>query len=693
VLRYQQPQMNRPDATGLRAKVKESTETTAAAEVGPPIPDYELLRRIGVGAYGKVWLARSSATGVLRAIKIVHRTNFKEDRPFQREFDGIKAFESASRSHPSQLELFHVGRNEAAGYFYYVMELADAVVPHEALDSEPSISWGNPAAARAQTSNLQLDSYVPRTLRQDLQMHGCLPAAAVLKLGLALTEAVVHLHTNGLVHRDIKPSNIIFVSGRPKLADIGLVSDIGGERSIVGTEGYLAPEGPGTPQADLFALGKVLYEALTGLDRRRFPELPATIGQRSDSSLAFELNAIIVKACAGVLGQRYANASAMMEELQSLSAGHSVRRQRQWQRSLGLVKKLAFAAGVVGTASIVGYWLAIAWPKQPDFLMSRNAEANEQYREGVRLLHNDGTPLQAMKLFQSAIKKDPQFAEAYAQLAGAWLVTGTSSSNEVAEARWAAQKAVALNPYSSSGHALLASIKLLNDLDWAGAEKERRLAVKLNARGQTANPEEILLESAANLAVMGRTKESFVMLTKALSSPESMSHWRLYLSGRTFEGCRQFDQAIRCYEQYLQAVPGERAAMLELEARAFLGKGNYSNALHLERTAALERREDAAEVNARYDRLEKASQGNDLTDFWRARLEFERPKSDGEHLMRMASILARLSRRDEALADMQLAMRVTPPYFATGVYMDPSFDMLREDKRFQGMVSRLWGKK
>src|SRR5207247_1439740 len=74
-----------------------------------------------------------------------------------------------------------------------------------------------------------------------------------------------------------KPSNIIFVSGVPKLADIGLVTEADTTLSYVGTEGYIPPEGPGAAQADIFSLGKVLYEISTGQDRRQFPDLPPNL--------------------------------------------------------------------------------------------------------------------------------------------------------------------------------------------------------------------------------------------------------------------------------------------------------------------------------------------------------------------------------------------------------------------------------
>src|SRR5690349_19087249 len=90
----------------------------------PLVPDHELLKKIGGGSYGEVWLARS-VLGELRAIKVVYRASFEQDKPYEREFGGIQKFEPISRAHEGHVDILHVGRNNEAGYFYYVMELAD----------------------------------------------------------------------------------------------------------------------------------------------------------------------------------------------------------------------------------------------------------------------------------------------------------------------------------------------------------------------------------------------------------------------------------------------------------------------------------------------------------------------------------------------------------------------------------------
>src|ERR1044071_2259778 len=107
---------------------------------GVAVPDHELIRCIGRGSYGEVWLARN-VMGYYRAVKIVYRSTFEHERPFEREYDGIRRFEPVSRTHPSQLAVLHVGRSPANHYFYYVMELADnAAEPADAsVASDPAL--------------------------------------------------------------------------------------------------------------------------------------------------------------------------------------------------------------------------------------------------------------------------------------------------------------------------------------------------------------------------------------------------------------------------------------------------------------------------------------------------------------------------------------------------------------------------
>jgi serine/threonine protein kinase len=310
-----------------------AARSQASEEAGPiiTVPDHALLRRIGRGSYGEVWLAKT-VLGGYRAVKIVHRHSFDDDRPFEREFAGMQRFEPVSRAHESQLNILHVGRGP--GCFYYVMELADDMGRGAVIDE---------------------NAYAPRTLRSELLFRGRLPANECVRFGLALTTALGHLHRHGLVHRDIKPSNIIFVNGIPKLADIGLVACAEATISFVGTEGYLPPEAPGTVQADIFSLGKVLYEISTGRDRQQFPELPTGITELPDRGALAELNQVFLRACDPNAKQRYKTAAEMQSDLALLQSGKSLARVQRLKTRLSI---LCAVAVLLVFASAVGIYVS-----------------------------------------------------------------------------------------------------------------------------------------------------------------------------------------------------------------------------------------------------------------------------------------------------------------------------------------------
>ena len=260
------------------------------------IPDHEMLRCIGRGAYGEVWLARD-AIGTFHAVKVVYRSAFADSAPLEREFNGIRKFTPISRSHPGFVHILHVGRNEAAGYIFYVMELGDDVTTGQTIDPQ---------------------TYSSLTLARLLERRGRLPLDECLTLCIHLADALDYLHRQQLIHRDIKPSNIIFVNGVPKFADIGLVTDVatkGRDVTYLGTPGRIAPEGPGSPASDVYSLGKILYETGMGLDITRFPELPTELVRSGDEAGLFQLNRIILKACESDVRQRHPSAAALHDEL------------------------------------------------------------------------------------------------------------------------------------------------------------------------------------------------------------------------------------------------------------------------------------------------------------------------------------------------------------------------------------------
>ena len=285
-----------------------------------------MVRIIGRGAYGEIWLAKSE-TGMWRAVKIVDRRTFESGKAFQREFEGMAAFEPFSREDPGFVDILHVGRDKEEHFFYYVMELADDHLGGERVD---------PAR------------YVPKTLKTELSRRSRLLADECITLGMSLASALAALHKQGLVHRDIKPANIIFVAGVPKIADIGLVA-AHGQDSFVGTEGYVPPEGPGSVQADVYSLGKVLYELAMGKDRFDFPAVNTRLDDLPDKTGLLQLNEVLLRACAHDLAERYKTATAMHEDLLRVRDGRPLRRawHAPWRTAAVVLLVLAMAAATV----------------------------------------------------------------------------------------------------------------------------------------------------------------------------------------------------------------------------------------------------------------------------------------------------------------------------------------------------------
>lgn len=306
----------------------------------PDIRDHETLRLIGRGAFGEVWLARS-VTGVFRAVKVVWREDYDKPDSFEREFEALKRFEPISRRHEGLVPILQVGRNEQEGFYYYVMELADDVERGRDIDPE---------------------TYKPHTLGLQMKREKRVPAEQCIKLGASIAEGLDYLHRNQLIHRDVKPSNLIFIDGACRLADIGLVALLG-QRSFVGTEGFVAPEGPGTAASDIFSLGMVLYEASTGKDRLDFPDLPSCSESGADLEVWRRLQDAICTACAPKAKQRFVNAREMALALRGEPLPSSRKLMWTW-----------VATGSVALLLAVGFgmWLAQSHRARAMVAMNRN---------------------------------------------------------------------------------------------------------------------------------------------------------------------------------------------------------------------------------------------------------------------------------------------------------------------------------
>jgi len=273
-----------------------SNTTTWPHDAPPPdaIPDLLLIRRIGKGGFGEVWLAENRTTGRLTAVKLVRLKASGTAGPAIKEIQALSRVErNRSVKHANLLTIHHVGKT--CDYLYYTMDPADDVT-------------GGPANQR--------EDYTPATLRTRLRA-GRLPADECLDCAQQLLDALACLHREGLVHRDVKPDNCIFLDGELKLADFGLVTEADGSISLAGTLKYMPKDLTMDAQADVYAAGLVIYEMYSGNPVDRFPSLvPNGEALLSDPRLV-ALNRVVLRAADPARESRYANAPQMLADLRA----------------------------------------------------------------------------------------------------------------------------------------------------------------------------------------------------------------------------------------------------------------------------------------------------------------------------------------------------------------------------------------
>jgi WD40 repeat protein/predicted Ser/Thr protein kinase len=328
------------------------------------VPGYEVLALLGKGGMGVVYKARQLSLGRVVALKVVLHAGHagdEERRRFRAEAEAI-----ARLKHANVVQVHEVGESGSVPYF--AMEFCEGGSLDRQLDGTP---W-QPAKA----------------------------AALVQTLAVAIHAA----HQAGVVHRDLKPANVLLAAdGTPKVTDFGLAKrlDVQGQTragAIMGTPSYMAPEQAGGrkdvgPTADVWALGAILYELLTGRPPfKAASDLDTVLQVLGDEPVAVrrlqpkvprDLETICHKCLQKEPGKRYANAAALVVDLEYFIAGKPVAarpvgaigRAVRWARRRPAVAALLAVVTAVAATGLGG----ILW-SYGEAVTQRNAAKEEAQR-------------------------------------------------------------------------------------------------------------------------------------------------------------------------------------------------------------------------------------------------------------------------------------------------------------------------
>jgi serine/threonine protein kinase/WD40 repeat protein len=318
----------------IEAVCSEADGAATGLSPWPTLPGYEILDEVGRGGMGVVYRAFHSAAHRVVAVKVIRESAFS-DRDESRRFL-IEARLTARLDHRHIVPIYDVGTFQ--GQPYYAMKLIQG----------PSL--------------------------RDLLLSGPLPARRAAEIIATVADAVAYSHSHGVIHRDLKPGNLLLERGvDPFITDFGLAKLASSSHDLtrtgyrLGTPSYLPPEQargePTGPAADIYALGAVLYELLTGRPPFRAETPLATLAQVLETEVVSprllnptiprDLETICLRCLQKDPARRYVSASALRHDLLAFLNGRPiaarpvswVERTWRWTRS-----NKAAASGIVASS-------------------------------------------------------------------------------------------------------------------------------------------------------------------------------------------------------------------------------------------------------------------------------------------------------------------------------------------------------